>query len=348
MKKDTNMRKWITCLLVAVGVATGAVAATPNSAKVFGTSIADAVEKVMPSVVVIRTEAIKEYYVRDWGYRYWRIPEKLAGQGSGVVISKDGFILTNNHVVDEAENIEVVFNDGTKYPAKVIGADPHTDLAVLKIQNPGGKTFKSVQVGDSDTLRVGEFVIAVGSPLSVHLASSVTLGVVSAKGRSLGMLPYEDFIQTDAAINLGNSGGPLLDADGHMVGVNAVIQTAGGEGNIGIGFAIPGNLAMTVAQSLIKNGKWQRPWIGVAMDEINGKVLVGDIVSGSPADKAGLVSGDEIVAIDGVEAHFARDVQRVILQRASGDKVSLKVLHEGKERSVTLVTAPMPAPHRRR
>lgn len=333
-------------VVAALGFASVAQAATSNAAKIFGSSIADAVEKTMPSVVVIRTEAIKDYYVRDWGMRYWRVPERLAGQGSGVVISKDGFILTNNHVIDEAQNIEVVFNDGTKYEAKVVGADPHTDLAVVKIQNAKGKEFKAVEIGNSDTLRVGEFVIAVGSPLS--LGSSVTLGIVSAKGRALGMLPYEDFIQTDASINLGNSGGPLLDADGHMVGINAVIQTAGGEGSIGIGFAIPANLATMVSQSLIKNGKWQRPWIGVSMAEEGDKVFVDELVSGSPAARAGLESGDEIQTIDGVVAHNAHDVQRVILQRPIGEKVTLKIVREGKERTVTMLTADMPTPRRAR
>ena len=339
--------KRIFAILTLFVLALTASAATPNAAKVFGSAIADAVDKVMPSVVVIRTEATKDYYVRGYGARYWRVPEKLAGQGSGVVISRDGFILTNNHVVDGAENIEVVFADMTKFSAKVIGTDPHTDLAVIKIENAKGREFRSVQIGDSDALRVGEFVIAVGSPLS--LASSVTLGIVSAKGRALGMLPYEDFIQTDAAINLGNSGGPLLDADGHMVGINAVIQTTGdSEGSIGIGFAIPANLAMTVSQSLMKNGKWQRPWIGVSMTEENGKVFVDEVAGDSPAGRAGLVGGDEIQAIDGSDAHAAHDVQRIILQHASGDRVVLKILRDGKERTVSIATAPMPSPRRRR
>ncbi len=340
------MKKFLVLILFAVAPLVSNASVSANVAKTMGSAIADAVDKVMPSVVVIRTEATRDYYVRGWGMRYWRVPEKLAGQGSGVVISKDGYILTNNHVIDEAENIEVVFSDGTKYTAKVIGTDPHTDLAVVKIENAKSRDFRAVQIGDSDALRVGEFVIAVGSPLS--LQSSVTLGIVSAKGRALGMLPYEDFIQTDAAINLGNSGGPLLDADGHMVGLNAVIQTTGdSEGSIGIGFAIPANLAMTVAQSLLKNGKWQRPWIGVSMAEDNGKVTVDEVANGSPATRAGLLVGDVIEAIDGTEVHLAHDVQRIILQRASGDSVTLKINRSGKLRTVVLTTAPMPAAHRR-
>ena len=335
------------CIIAAVCAACFARAATPGAAKMFGSEIADTVEKVMPSVVVVRTEAVKYYIGQDGLFgRLYRIPEKLAGQGSGVVISKDGFILTNNHVVDEAENIEVVFNDGTKVSAKVVGADPHTDLAVLKVGGPRRADLRAIQIGDSDALRVGEFVIAVGSPFS--LKSSVTLGIVSQKGRALDMLPYEDFIQTDAAVNMGNSGGPLLDVDGHMVGINSVIQTSGdSDGNIGISFAIPANLAMTVAQSLMKSGKWVRPWIGVSMAEEGGRVLVDGIVSGSPAARAGLAEGDVIVSVDGSEAHTAHDVQRVILERPSGEKVTLKILRADKERTVTLSTAEMPEPKHR-
>lgn len=335
-------------LLVVLAVAVlGAARAAPPpvSAKMFGTAIADAVEKVMPSVVVIRTEAMKDYYVRDfWSYRRWAVP--MAGQGSGVVITKDGYILTNNHVIDEADKVEVVFSDGSKFPARIVGKDPNTDLAVVKIEDAKGRSFKSVQVGDSDTLRVGEFVIAAGSPLS--LASSVSLGIVSAKGRTIGMLPYEDFIQTDAAINMGNSGGPLLDVDGHMVGINSVIQTAGGEGSIGIGFAIPANLAMVVARSLIKDGKWQRPWIGIAMDAADKRVSVTYVAEDGPASKAGIEVEDEILSVDGYDADTVQDVQRAILQRAAGQKVAVKVLREGKEKTLNIATEAMPPQRRRR
>ena len=333
------------CLATVLAGATESRAVVTNTAlKVLGGAIADVVQEAMPSVVVVRTEAVKYYLGRDMYYgRVYRIPERLVGQGSGAVISKDGYVLTNNHVVDEAGQIEVVFNDGTKYSAKVVGADAHTDLAVLKIDAPAGKTFKPLVAGDSDKLRVGEFVIAVGSPFS--LSSSVTLGIVSAKGRSLGLLPYEDFIQTDASINMGNSGGPLLDADGRMVGVNSVIQTAGdSSGNIGISFAVPVNLAMSVAQSLMKSGSWKRPWIGVSMDVTDKGVIVDTLSEDGPAATAGLREGDVIVAVDGMTVAEPHDVQRAILRHAAGDKIAVKILRGGKERLVPVATESMPAP----
>jgi S1-C subfamily serine protease len=337
-----------TSALVALGLALVLPARSaetpPNYGRLLGNSIADAVEKVMPSVVVVRTEAVRYRMARDWFYgQLYGIPEKLAGQGSGVVISKDGYILTNNHVVDEAEEIEVVLDDGTKHPAKVIGADPHTDLAVLKIQAARGAAFSPIEPGDSDKLRVGEFVIAIGSPFS--LASSVTAGIVSQKGRSIGALPYEDFIQSDAAVNQGNSGGPLVDVDGRMVGINTMIQTAGySGGSIGISFAIPINLAMRVADSIIRTGKWERPWIGVSMNTTRRGVLVEEVVEGSPAAAAGLKVGDRLVSVDGAAVASPRDVQRQIMQQDAGGTVALKIERNGQEREVKVRTERMPPP----
>jgi S1-C subfamily serine protease len=318
--------------------------ATPNYARFLGNSIADAVEKVLPSVVVVRTEAVRYRMARDWFYgQMYGIPEKLAGQGSGVIISKDGYILTNNHVVDEAEEIEVVLDDGTKHPAKVIGTDPHTDLAVLKIQAGRGETFNPVEPGDSDKLRMGEFVIAIGSPFS--LASSVTMGIVSQKGRSIGALPYEDFIQSDAAVNQGNSGGPLVDVDGRMVGINTMIQTAGySGGSIGISFAIPINLAMRVADSIIRTGKWERPWIGVSMNTTRRGVLVEEVVDGSPAAAAGIAVGDRLITVEGAPVASPRDVQRQIMKQDAGGTVSVTVERSGKERTLKIKTERMPPP----
>jgi S1-C subfamily serine protease len=208
---------WLVGVLAASPLFPAHAEVSPNAARMFGNAIADVVEKTMPSVVVVRTETVKNRYARDWLFGYvYKIPERLAGQGSGVIINDDGYILTNNHVIDDASSVEVVLNDGTKLPAEIIGRDPHTDLSVLRILETDELQVAAVEIGDSDELRVGEFVIALGSPFS--LASSVTLGIVSQKGRSIGMLPFEDFIQTDAAVNQGNSGGPLLDVDGRLVG----------------------------------------------------------------------------------------------------------------------------------
>lgn len=343
------MNKMIPLLLgLALAVAPARAAdpapAAPNYGRLLGNSIADAVEKVLPSVVVVRTEAVRYRMARDWFYgQMYGIPEKLAGQGSGVIISKDGYILTNNHVVDEAEEIEVVFDDGTKQAAKVIGTDPHTDLAVLKIQADRKAAYQPIEPGDSDKLRVGEFVIAVGSPFS--LASSVTLGIVSQKGRAIGALPYEDFIQSDAAVNQGNSGGPLVDIDGRMVGINTIIQTAGySTGNIGISFAIPINLAMRVAESIIHSGKWERPWIGVSMNTTRRGVIVEEVVDGSPASAAGLEVGDHLVSVEGAAVASPRDVQRQIMNHDAGGVVRVKIERSGHERDVQIKTERMPPP----
>lgn len=337
--------KRIYALLVVFLGATSSLQAgiSPNAARQFGTAIADVVEKAMPSVVVIRTESRKYRYAQDWYFgRIYKIPETLAGQGSGVIFKKEGYVLTNNHVIDEADTVEVVLNDGTKLPAMLIGRDTHTDLAVLKIDAPG-REFAAVELGDSDALRVGEFVIALGSPFS--LASSVTLGIVSQKGRSIGLLPFEDFIQTDAAVNKGNSGGPLLDVDGQLVGINTVIQTTGlSDGYIGISFAIPANLALNVADSIIRTGRWERPWIGILMNETPKGVQVMEVVGNSPASRGGLMTSDIIQRVDGQPVETSSEVQRSIFKRKIGDSAKLTILREGKTIDLELVTEVMPSP----
>lgn len=344
MKTALRLTAAALAIVLAPGLCPPAGAASPGAAKAMGHAIADMVERVMPSVVVVRTEATRYYLTRDPYFgRLYRIPEPLAGLGSGVIVSKDGFVLTNRHVVDDAEHIEVALSDGTKHSARLVGEDPHTDLAVLKIDAPAGRAFVPIEPGDSDGLRVGEFVIAIGSPFS--LDSSVTLGIVSQKGRSIGALPYEDFIQTDASVNRGNSGGPLVDMDGRMVGVNTLITTSGrSEGNIGISFAIPANLAMRVAGALMKEGEWRRPWIGILMEEADQGVAIARVVPGGPAAGAGLHVGDMIVAIENAAVRNPRDVQRAIMNRKVGEAVRLTVLRGGDTVDVTFNTAAMPAP----
>lgn len=316
---------------------------SPNAARQFGDAIADVVEKTMPAVVVVRTETVKNRYARDFFFGYvYKIPERLAGQGSGVIINKKGYILTNNHVIEGVNTVEVVLNDGTKLPARVIGRDEQTDLAVLKMEAED-QEFTAVELGDSDTLRVGEFVIALGSPFS--LASSVTLGIVSQKGRSIGLLPFEDFIQTDAAVNKGNSGGPLLDVDGKLVGINTVIQTTGmSDGYIGISFAIPVNLAMHVAESMIRSGRWERPWIGILMRETPKGVRVMEVVGNSPASRGGLQTGDLIQQVDGEPVETSHHVQKMIFKRRIGDPAVLQVEREGASVQLELITETMPSP----
>lgn len=337
----TKLVTFIFSVLFAVDCVCAGV--SPNAARQFGDAIADVVEEVMPSVVVVRMEGRQYRYARDWYFGHmYRIPERLAGQGSGVIINKKGYVLTNNHVIDGAERVEVVLNDGTKLPAKIIGTDENTDLAVLKIEDES-REYAPVEIGDSDALRVGEFVIALGSPFS--LASSVTLGIVSQKGRSIGLLPFEDFIQTDAAVNKGNSGGPLLDADGRLVGINTVIHTSGlSDGSIGISFAIPANLAMNVADSVIKSGRWVRPWIGIYMQESDEGVRVMEVMKDSPAERGGLKSGDLIKKVDGREVAATTAVQKEIFKRGIGEAATLSVVRDGKDMELALKTEAMPAP----
>ncbi len=277
---------------------------------------------------------------------------KQAGLGSGVIVSQDGYILTNNHVVSEADSIQVRLSDGRRFPAKVIGRDERTDVAVIKV-NASGLT--AVKKGNSDSLQVGEMVMAIGSPLSENLAHTVTQGIVSAKGRqNVGLATYEDFIQTDAAINPGNSGGALVNLDGELVGLNSAIASQSG-GFQGIGFAIPSNMAFKIMDQLITNGKVVRGWLGILPQDIDSKmaaamkvkeasgVLVGDVTSGSPAEKAGFQSGDIITAIDGQSMTSAAQLRTDIAQTPPGTKVSVSLLRDGKDKSFDLTLGELPA-----
>ena len=346
------MRKAFVRLLAAVAalfMAFEAGAVSSGVARELGDEFADAVERVMPSVVVVRTEATVYHAARDLYFgQVYGIPERLAGQGSGAIISKDGYVLTSNHVIQNAEEIEIVLHDGTKYPARMVGHDPMTDLAVLKIQAPAETVFTPVEPGDSDKIRVGEFAIAIGSPFSLN--SSVTVGIVSQKGRSVGLLPYEDFIQTDASINPGNSGGPLIDVDGRMIGINAVIQTGGplSKGNIGIGFAVPANVAMSVAESMIQSGRVDRPWLGVHLVSVDNPgpgdagVRVGGVFGNTPASRCGITAGDILVKVDGQAVCEARDVQRIVFRHRVGEIVKLEVRRNGQPVFFEIVADRMP------
>lgn len=347
-----SFRKATCGLLLLIFSIAAARAESSGVARALGNAVADAVEKVMPAVVVVRTESVVVHPARDIFFgNVYGVPERLAGHGSGAIISESGHVLTSHHVVRNAGRIEVALQDGTKYPAVLVGNDPLTDLAVLKIEAPEGTAFTPVEAGDSDALRIGEFVIAIGSPFSLN--SSVTLGVVSQKGRSVGVLPYEDFIQTDAPINPGNSGGPLVDIDGRMMGINAVIQTGSpyARGNIGIGFAVPANLAMRIARSLISTGRPDRPWLGVRLRELetaavgvsrSAGVQVGEVLGNTPASTAGLEPGDIILSVDGEAANDARAVQRAVFRHDIGDRIRLHVVRDGRDMEFEIVTEAMP------
>ncbi len=320
--------------------------ASHGVARLLGQEIAAAVKKVMPAVVVVRTEAVLYLVAQDRfrGFLY-EIPRRLAGQGSGVIFRPDGHILTCHHVVDGAQQIEIALHDGTLYQARLVGSDPESDLAVLKIETPPpGLTI--VEPADSDAVQIGEFAIAIGSPFS--LASSVTLGIVSQKGRSVGLLPYEDFIQTDASINPGNSGGPLVDVDGRLIGINDAITTGGqSQGNVGIGFAVPSNLAFMIADSIIKNGFFRRPRIGITMDMLSSEearerigrdnaAVVDKVFLRSPADAAGLRSGDIILQINDEIVNSISEVQRAILQHPDDMPIKLRIKRDAKELELSI------------
>jgi serine protease Do/serine protease DegQ len=277
------------------------------------------------------------------------LPERESrqeGLGSGVIVSPDGYILTNNHVIEGADELKVTLADDRDFPARIVGTDPKTDVAVLKIEAEG---LPVLTLADSDRVRVGDIAFAVGNPLGV--GQTVTMGIVSAKGRSrLGLLErvsgYEDFIQTDAAINMGNSGGALIDARGRLIGVNSAIISPS-RGNIGIGFAIPVNLARFIMNSLVETGAVARGYLGVTSDTLTAElaeqlglargtrgVIITEIDAASPAEAAGLRRADVIVALNGQNVLTWEDLRVLVAQSLPDSKVSLKVLRDGKARSV--------------
>jgi serine protease Do len=281
-------------------------------------------------------------------------------QGSGVIVSEDGYVLTNNHVVEQASEVQVVLQDRRELRAKIVGTDPKTDIAVLKID---GERFAFAPFGDSTKVRVGEFALAVGNPFAI--GQTVTLGIISAVGRgNMGIVDYEDFLQTDAAINPGNSGGALVNAAGELIGINTAILARGAAGNQGIGFAVPAHLARAVMDQILQHGRVVRGWMGVGLQDITpalaealGRkdargVVVGEVSPSSPANAAGLQRGDIVVEIDGEPVVDSRALRMRISQSAPGTKVRLGIDRDGKRREVTLVLdelpeRPRPAPEER-
>ncbi len=267
---------------------------------------------------------------------------KRVGLGSGFIISEDGYILTNNHVVGKADKIVVRLDDGREFKAKVVGTDPSSDVALIKIKDPGKLPFLSF--GDSDSLEVGEWVMAIGNPFG--LSHTVTVGVVSAKGRSsVGIANYENFIQTDAAINPGNSGGPLINMEGQVVGINTAILSRSG-GYMGIGFAIPINMVKIIKKQLLKKGKVTRGYLGVVIQDLTsdlrdsfhladtGGVLVADVTPDSPADKAGMKSGDVILVYNGKKVHDVGTLRNMVALTPPGTKVDVTVIRDGNRKNL--------------
>lgn len=287
---------------------------------------------------------------RDF-FEPFNIPKKWKEQslGSGVLVSSEGYIITNSHVVEKSDEIKVTLLDKQNYKGEIVGTDPKTDIAIIKIS---AKSLPSIKWGDSDNLQVGEFVLAFGNPYS--LGHTVTMGIVSAIGRAnVGIADYEDFIQTDAAINPGNSGGPLVNVKGELVGINTAIFSRTG-GYQGIGFAVPSNMAKSVMTQLIKEGKVTRGWLGVTIQNLTSELagefeldkstgaLVTDIFEGSPAEKAKLRRGDVILEVNDKEIKNVETLRNIVAQSGVDSKITLKILRDGKELHVDVRVAEYP------
>ena len=318
----------------------------------FSKAFIEVAEKVTPAIVQINVVAERENPHQDFFFFPFddKLPKEQQGSGSGIIISDDGYILTNNHVVEKATKVSVGLSDRRTFTAKVVGTDPLTDLAVIKID---ANNLTSAYLGDSDNLKVGQWVMAIGNPLS--LSSTVTAGIVSAIGRGqLGLIRdsygVENFIQTDAVINPGNSGGAMVDLSGAVVGINSAIATQGTGTYIGYGFAIPINLAKTVSKEIIAYGKVNRGYIGVNIGEVNDAlaksvgldkphgIIIQGIVEGGAASETDLKSGDIILTVDGREVNKPNELQSYVASKSAGTTINLKIFRDGKEidRKITL------------
>lgn len=357
----------------ALGIARTTMKNPPATVRVADTnegpsknSYAPVVKNVLPSVVNIssskvvkagpgmdgRLDPFFQQFFGDEGGPFHAIPKERREKslGSGVIVSPEGYILTNNHVVDGATDVQVTLSDKREFQAKVIGTDPKTDIAVLKID---ASNLKPITLGDSSKVEVGDTALAIGDPFGV--GQTVTMGIISAKGRgNLGIEDYEDFLQTDAPINPGNSGGALVNDRGELVGINTAILSHGSGGNEGIGFAIPVNLAHQVMDQILTNGKVVRAYMGILPQDLTPEmakafgekeargVVVGDVTPNSPAQEAGLQRGDIILDVDGKLATDSNQLRMSISMMLPGSHIKIKVLRNGSEREMSLKLAEMP------
>jgi serine protease Do len=360
--------------LVALSLPTGAMAQPDiQAAKELSSAFSHVAKEAMPAVVSIRVEKTVEaaapmmgpgtpfgpqdpsrQFHDDFFRRFFggNLPQKFRqmGQGSGFIISKDGYILTNNHVVGDADKITVELQDGRIFnDAKLIGTDPDSEVAVIKIE---GKDFPVLPMGDADKLQIADWVIAVGNPFG--LAETVTVGVVSALGRDIRLAEYNDFIQTDAAINPGNSGGPLINLDGQAIGINTAIFSQSG-GYMGIGFAIPINMARAISQQLIKTGKVTRGYLGVMIQDVTPELahsfglekaqgaLISEVTEDTPAKTAGLQQGDIILKMNDKDVETSNTLKNEVAMLAPGTKVRFEIFRDGKRKEVTVKIGERPA-----
>ncbi len=314
-------------------------------------SFADLAEKLMPSVVNISTTTIIKTQSNPFPFQFppgspfedmfkeFGAPQERQSSalGSGFIIDEDGIVITNNHVISDAKDIIVRVNGDKEYEAKVVGADPLSDIAVLQLETK--EKFKPVKFGDSDKARIGDWVIAIGNPFG--LGGTVTSGIISARNRSIGLSRYEDYIQTDASINSGNSGGPLFDMNGDVIGINTAIL--GRNGSIGIGFSIPSNSAKIVIDQLIEFGETKRGWLGVRIQDVTKEIaevekldeprgaLVASVADGSPSDKAGVKAGDIILEFNGERIQEMKQLPLIVARTEVGKKVKVKIWRNKKE-----------------
>jgi serine protease Do len=358
---------------MAVFVSLALMAASVAHAAPAPESFADLSERLLPAVVNISTtqtlknsergmdvpqfppgspfdELFKDFLERHGGGNGEQArPQKVTSLGSGFIIDPSGLVVTNNHVIADADEITVTLQDGQAFKAEVVGTDTKGDVSLLRIKAP--KPLPAVSFGNSDGMRVGDWVLAIGNPLG--LGGTVTAGIVSARSRNINAGPYDDFIQTDAAINKGNSGGPLFNTKGEVIGINTAIYSQSG-GSIGIGFAIPANQAQKVVLDLQKYGKTRRAWLGVHIQSVTDEIaeslglkdhngaLIADVTPNGPAAKAGLKSGDVILKFDGKDVNEFARLPRIVSETAINKEVEVDLLRDGKKMAIKVTVAEMP------
>ncbi|MCS0595538.1 Do family serine endopeptidase [Massilia agri] len=342
---------------VRIGSGNAAVPVLQGAALPASGSYREAAGRAMPAVVnILTSKASRETHplLKDPFFRRFfgdRMPpdEQMASLGSGVIVSGDGYILTNNHVVEGADVIEVGLADGRKAAARIVGTDPETDLAVIRIS---ARNLPVMVLGNPEAARVGDVVLAIGNPFGV--GQTVTLGIISALGRNnLHINNFENFIQTDAAINFGNSGGALVDTNGHLLGINSAIYSQTG-GSVGIGFAIPVSTAKNVLDAIVKHGQVVRGWIGIESQDItpelaesfglgkNSGAIIAGVVRGGPADRAGMRPGDILVAVGGKEVANTSEMLNLIAQLEPGEKAPLRILRQNRESTLDVTVGKRP------